>query len=347
MGRKADNLFGAYNVNQVEYRSNGFLDAFNTVKAGGESALMNQLVAGDTRRATGESGSAMVRRLFPTQLSLNSVAEVAASLGSRVQSNRTLPEIAGLGSFFLFPYPQFLTGVFVIDSEDYSRYHALEIKLDRRFSNGYSYLVGYTLSRSRDTRSFDPAFTVAATGSGQSASSTPFNVFDRDLNYALSDFDRTHVFQAQGVFELPFGQEKRFGGNVNRLTDVFIGGWTLSGQLVAQSGRPMTVYRRQQHVLERRADTGQLQRVFAQHRQRSRGRRPDLVLHARRTGEVQRTGRRGIQQCRPQLLPRPRRMDREHVARQAHANLRQPDPRDSASMRPTCSITRRLDSRRW
>ena len=242
VGRKADNLFGAYNVNQVEYRSNGFLDAFNTVKAGGESALMNQLVAGDTRRATGESGSAMVRRLFPTQLSLNSVAEVAASLGSRVQGNRTLPEIAGLGSFFLFPYPQFLTGVFVIDSEDYSRYHALEIKLDRRFSNGYSYLVGYTLSRSRDTRSFDPAFTVAATGSGQSASSTPFNVFDRDLNYALSDFDRTHVFQAQGVFELPFGQEKRFGGNVNRLTDVFIGGWTLSGQLVAQSGRPMTVY---------------------------------------------------------------------------------------------------------
>ena len=242
VGRKADNLFGAYNVNQVEYRSNGFLDAFNTVKAGGESALMNQLVAGDTRRATGESGSAMVRRLFPTQLSLNSVAEVAASLGSRVQSNRTLPEIAGLGSFFLFPYPQFLTGVFVIDSEDYSRYHALEIKLDRRFSNGYSYLVGYTLSRSRDTRSFDPAFTVAATGSGQSASSTPFNVFERDLNYALSDFDRTHVFQAQGVFELPFGQEKRFGGNVNRLTDVFIGGWTLSGQLVAQSGRPMTVY---------------------------------------------------------------------------------------------------------
>ena len=245
VGRKADNLFGAYNVNQVEFRNNGFLNAFNTVKAGGESALMNQLLAGDTRRQAGESGSAMVRRLFPSELSLNSVAAVASSLGSRIQGTQTpqtLPEIAGLGSFFFFPYPQFLGGVSVIDSEDYSRYHALEIKLDRRFSNGYSYLIGYTLSRSRDTRSFDPAFTVVGTGSAQSASSTPFDVFDRSLNYAPSDFDRPHVFQAQGVYELPFGQGKSFGGNVNRLTDVFIGGWTLSGQMVVQSGRPMTVY---------------------------------------------------------------------------------------------------------
>ena len=67
---------------------------------------------------------------------------------------------------FLFLYPQFLTAFFVIDSDDYWRYHALEVKLDRRFADGYSYLVGYTLSRSRDTRSFDQAFTVAATGSG-------------------------------------------------------------------------------------------------------------------------------------------------------------------------------------
>jgi hypothetical protein len=105
-----------------------------------------------------------------------------------------------------------------------------------------SYLFGYTLSRSKDTRSFDPAFTRVSTGAVQSASSTPFNIYDRSLNYALSDFDRTHVFQGQGVWELPFGQGKRFGSAVNRVTDIFIGGWTISGQFIAQSGRPMTVY---------------------------------------------------------------------------------------------------------
>ncbi len=242
VGRRAEHLFGAYNVNQAEIRSNGFLDAFNVVKAGGESALMNQLLAPDTRRNTGESGSQMVRRLFAPNLSLNAVASLAASLGTRVQGNRTLPELAGLGPYFFFPYPQFLGGVNVIDSEDYSRYHALELKLERRFANGYSYLVGYTFSQSKDTRSYDPAFTVVSTGNNQSASSTPFDIFNRDLNFALSDFDRPHVFQSQAVWELPFGQGRRFASGVGPITNLVISGWTLSGQMVSQSGRPMTVY---------------------------------------------------------------------------------------------------------
>lgn len=242
VGRRAEHLFGAYNVNQVEYRGNGFLDAFNVVNGGGESALMNQLLGPDTRRLAGESGSQMVRRLFASNLALNSVAALASALGTRIQGNRTLPELAGLSPFFFFPYPQFLGGVTVIDSNDYSRYHALEMKMERRFSGGLSYLAGYTLSRSRDTRSFDPAFTVVGTGNAQSATSTPFDIFNRDLNYARSDFDRTHVFQAQWVWELPFGQGRRFGGGASRPADALIGGWTLSGQLVAQSGRPMTVF---------------------------------------------------------------------------------------------------------
>ena len=242
VGRRAEHLFGAYNVNQAEIFDNGFLDAFRVVQAGGESALMNQLLLPHTDRRATETGSAMVRRLFASTLSLNSVAALAATFASRVQGDRSLTDLAGLGPYFFYPYPQFLGGVNVIDSGDYSRYHALELKLDRRFADGYSYLVGYTLSRSKDTRSYDPAFTVVSTANNQSASSTPFDIFDRDLNYALSDFDRTHVFQAQTVWELPFGQGRRFGGDVSRLTDVLVGGWTLSGQFVAQSGRPMTVY---------------------------------------------------------------------------------------------------------
>ncbi|HVL67694.1 MAG TPA: carboxypeptidase regulatory-like domain-containing protein [Vicinamibacterales bacterium] len=242
VGRRAENLFGAYNVNQAEIFSNGFLDAYNIVKAGGESALMNQLLQPHTDRRATETGSQMVRRLFASNLELNSVASLAGTFAARTQGGRALTEIAGLGPFFFYPYPQFLGGMIVIDSEDYSRYHALEMKLERRFADGYSYLFGYTLSRSKDTRSFDPAFTVVGTANAQSASSTPFNIHNRALNYALSDFDRTHVFQAQTAWELPFGQGRRFGGSVGRTADILIGGWQLSGQMVAQSGRPMTVY---------------------------------------------------------------------------------------------------------
>ncbi|HWK11413.1 MAG TPA: hypothetical protein VNR64_15230, partial [Vicinamibacterales bacterium] len=240
VGRRAEHLFGAYRVDQVEYRNNGFLDAFNVVKAGGESPLMNQLLAADTRRRPGETGSQMVRRLFASTLQLNSVASLAASLGTRIQSGHTLAELAGFGPYFFFKYPQFLGGITVIDSNDYSRYHALELKLERRFSDGFSYLFGYTLSRSRDTRSFDPAFSVASTGSAQSASSPPFDILNRSLNYAPSDFDRTHVFQAQGVWELPFGQGRAFASGVGRAADILVNGWTLAGQFVAETGRPMT-----------------------------------------------------------------------------------------------------------
>lgn len=242
IGRRAEHLFGAYNVNQANIVDSGFLEAFRVVQAGGESELMNQLLAPHSSRPAGESGSSWARREFATQFSLNSVAAMAATLASRVQGGRALTELAGLGPYFFYPYPQFLGGVNVIDSEDYSRYHAMELKLERRFSNGYSYLFGYTLSRSKDTRSYDPAFTVVSGANNQSASSTPFDIYNRDLNYALSDFDRTHVFQGQGVWELPFGQGQRFGGSVGRVTDVLISGWQLSGQFIAQSGRPMTVY---------------------------------------------------------------------------------------------------------
>jgi len=232
VGRRAQRLFGAYNVDQAEYVKNGFLTAFNAAKNGGESGLLDQLLGPDTRRLAGESGAAMVRRLFASNLQLNAVASLAAALGQRIQGGRSLPELAGLGSYFFFPYPQFLsgTGVIVIDSNDYSRYHALEVKLQRRYGNGVGYFAGYTLSRSKDTRSYDPAFTIVSTANNQSASSTPFDIHDRSLNYALSDFDRTHVFQGQLVWELPFGDSR------------LLGGWQFASQLVIETGRPITIY---------------------------------------------------------------------------------------------------------
>ena len=242
VGRKADQLFGAYNVNQAEWRNNGFLEAFNIVRAGGQSPLMNQLLAPDTRRLPTETGSDMVRRLFPPALALNSVAGLARDLGTRIQGGRTLSELSGLGPYFFFPYPQFLGGMNVIDSSDWSRYHAVELKLERAFRNGFSYQLAYTLASSKDTRSYDPAFTVVATGNAQSASSTPFDIFDRGLNYAHSDFDRRHAVQAFFVAELPFGSGRRLRGDATGFWDGVIGGWQVSGLVRWWSGRPFTVY---------------------------------------------------------------------------------------------------------
>ena len=107
---------------------------------------------------------------------------------------------------------------------------------------GIGYQIGYTWSMSKDTRSFDPTFTIVSRGNAQSASSTPFDINNRRLNYSWSDFDRRHVLQATYVVELPFGRGRAFASDIPRPLDWIIGGWQLAGSLFVGSGRPFTVY---------------------------------------------------------------------------------------------------------
>ncbi|MGE3949671.1 MAG: hypothetical protein AB7H86_23595, partial [Blastocatellales bacterium] len=241
IGRKATNLFGAYNVNQVDIFNNNFLDAFNVVAGGGESALINQIYGPDTRRRSSETGSAFVRRQFASSIALNSVAAVAADAAGRVQSGTPLLTLAGLPTTFFRPFPQFAT-LNVIDSNDFSTYHAFQLMVQRKFSKGVQFQGSYTFSKSLDTRSFDPTFTVVGTGSAQSASSTPFDINNRRLNYARSDFDQTHYFTGYAIWDLPFGKNQRWGADAPPVLRQVIEGWNVNGVLTLSSGRPFTVY---------------------------------------------------------------------------------------------------------
>ncbi|MGC8792519.1 MAG: carboxypeptidase regulatory-like domain-containing protein [Bryobacteraceae bacterium] len=244
IGRRAYHLFGAYDANQAEIFRNGFLEAFKVVKAGGESDLMNRLLRADSRLRPCETGSQMVRRLYASTLDLNSVAALAASIATRLQGTpaRSVTDLSGMGPFFFIPFPQFGGGMRVIDSNDFSTYHTLEIQVERRFSGGLHYQVSYTWAKSLDTRSYDPAFTVVATANAQSASSTPFDIYNRRLNYARSDFDRRHVLQSNWSWELPVGKRRKWGTSLPAVADAVVGGWQLTGYLRLTSGRPFTVY---------------------------------------------------------------------------------------------------------
>jgi hypothetical protein len=243
LGRRGNNLFGGYNVNQAEIFGNGFLDAFKVVKAGGESALINQLMTPDTSRRTGESGSTELRRLFPTDLSLNNVGGLAATLGRRTGAGgRPIAELSGLGPFFFFPYPQLAGGLIVLDSNDFSTYHAFETVVQRRVGTGLTFQSSYTFAKSLDTRSFDPAFTRVSSANLQSASSTPFDPRNRRLNYARSDFDQRHQFSAGVVYDLPFGKGRQWASNLHPALERAVGGWRVTGFGTWTSGRPFTVY---------------------------------------------------------------------------------------------------------
>jgi len=94
-----------------------------------------------------------------------------------------------------------------------SSYNAGQFSLRHR-SNGLEFDLNYTYSRSIDVGS--NAERVSTFEGGGFASQIINSWFPRQ-NRAVSDFDTTHIFNANGVYELPFGRGKHFGGGLDEL----------------------------------------------------------------------------------------------------------------------------------
>ena len=142
-------------------------------------------------------------------------------------------------NFFLRrPWRNFDQFSFTVTNLLQSSYNAFNAKLQKRFSHGFSFLAGYTWSKSIDT------------GSEVFALNSTFNLLsnNRDINRdrGVSTFDVTHRGVLNGIYELPFGQGNR-GGWVNKL----VGGWRVSGSFALQSGFPFSP-----NVRNRRTNTG-------------------------------------------------------------------------------------------
>src|SRR5262245_16451174 len=109
------------------------------------------------------------------------------------------------------------------------------MSLTKRFSSGYTFLLGYTFSKSVDLAS--------QYHSGSGSPIDPAIAQDaNDLNNdrGLSSFDMRHRFTLSGVFELPFGIGKKYltqPGIINK----FVGGWSLGPIVTFSSGVPLTV----------------------------------------------------------------------------------------------------------
>jgi Carboxypeptidase regulatory-like domain len=99
-----------------------------------------------------------------------------------------------------------------------AKYHGLEVGLSRRITRGLFFEASYTWSRSL----------------GHSEG-VPLDSRNKDLDFGLTDLDRTHMFSFNYIYELPF-----FKGRGDAFEKIF-GGWQLSGITTFQSGTPFTV----------------------------------------------------------------------------------------------------------
>jgi hypothetical protein len=165
-----------------------------------------------------------------TVLEAGYLGSVSRKLESYRDYNNPQPAPTGSVASRL-PYPEF-SRVWLVDGHNKANYHSLGLKVQRRFSQGMTYLVGYTWSKSIDTGS------AIRVHDGDTL--FPQDSFCTQCERALSSFHTSHRLVTSVLYELPVGQGKRFlntGGAANAL----LGGWQLSSIVTLQTGFPVTV----------------------------------------------------------------------------------------------------------
>lgn len=122
-------------------------------------------------------------------------------------------------SQLLRPFPQF-GNVPTNGSDGTSQYHSAQMKIEKRFTKGYSVLATYTASRFTER--------VAL-----------LNPTDTEYEKRLSSNNVPHRVTASLLYELPFGRGRQWGDSAPAVVHALIGGWSVNAIGQFQSGRPL------------------------------------------------------------------------------------------------------------
>lgn len=129
--------------------------------------------------------------------------------------------------FFLRANPE--AGVVdYVGNGSFSNYHALQAEIRRRLKNGVYFQANYTFSK---------AFTDFD-GSDSNFSALLDLEQGAVLEKKRQANDITHIFKANGVYELPFGAGKRW--LTSGIAERALGGWQLNAIFEARTGRPLS-----------------------------------------------------------------------------------------------------------
>lgn len=119
--------------------------------------------------------------------------------------------------------PITLANVERIQRDGYTRYHALQAKVEKRFSHGVSFLVSYAWSK------------TMALGDGYQ------DYLNQRAERAVASLSRTHHLVGSASYQIPFGRGTAHGANWNRWVNGFLGGWSLSPIVTLDSGAPLNL----------------------------------------------------------------------------------------------------------
>ncbi len=108
-------------------------------------------------------------------------------------------------------------------------YNSLELSLRRRTSKGLGYSLGYTFSHG-----------LANFGDNLTAAPLPQNSYNYGAEMSNSNLDIRSRFVGNFIWDLPFGEGKRFLSAHNGVSR-WLGGWQFNGIVTLQTGSPYSV----------------------------------------------------------------------------------------------------------
>ena len=263
VGNRGSNLWRSYNINETNIIENGFLQEFRNAQRNLEISLAQPTPV-----------SSFANRGLPGQVALpifdtafgprGTVAAVAATAGyqngtfvtqlQQGQAGRLANTLAGdfrylcpmVGSALAgctsrgynaaAPYPiNFFQAnpygagqnMRQLTDEASSKYDSLQLQFRKRYTRGISMTANYTYAKSRTDR-----YVV-----GADSQQNYRTLRDKALDWGPTAYDLRHTFQTYWTYDLPFGKDRAVSIDNGLLNQVF-GGWSASGIVRVQTGRP-------------------------------------------------------------------------------------------------------------
>ncbi len=178
----------------------------------------------DLDRARIQQWNIAVEHRFPLDIAIEVAYVGTATDGGYADANVNYGE-PGMGNAGLKYFAQAGTsGINEWAARTKSRYHGLQVAINRPFQNGLMLKGAYTFSRSKNMTDDDGWTSVTW--------NHPLKYGD---NFAIAGFDRTHVFQMGFAYQLPFLKDDTTAAGT------ILGGWQVNGTFGMYSGTPFSI----------------------------------------------------------------------------------------------------------
>ncbi len=208
---------------------------FGAVPVGERARFSPQFIDRDRRLGYSQMWNFSIQRDmgWSTVVELSYLGNVGHKLPARNFSiNQVRPELMGPGSAQARrPFPQFNAVTTVARMWGNSSYHGINLKFEKRFSNGLNFLGNYTFAKFIDD--------VPANFEAGQVRIGMQNLYDRASEKGLSGNDVRNRFVWSSVYEIPVGADRAV---LNRgLAAKVLGGWNLGWIVTLQQGSPMAL----------------------------------------------------------------------------------------------------------